>query len=365
MLKVEGLEAYPCRINTKDRLVAGPFTYTQYQTVIVKVTSGREYGLGEAMTRHTPEATALLLKDYFPRLLAGRDFERPEDAWKLVWQDLRTRGHTRGILVEALSAVDIALWDLYGKNVGKSIARLLSRQPARSVPVYAGSVFSSRGEISRQLEKVGSLGVDAVKVKIGFGVDKDITMLKKIRRSWGDFRTIADANGVYDKEHALRLAKGVGKLGLAWLEEPVASDDLEGYRSLAHNRLVRLGAGETWFASDFDTPVSEKLVDVIEPSVSRCGGIGTEWRVAGMAAGRGLKFAPMVGVNSAVSLAASLQVAAAAKNLYAVEFDPFDNPLVEGLAPEFPRVTNGRLPIPQEPGLGIDVDLAFLKKYAG
>lgn len=363
-LRVENIKTYPCKIKIRSRLTAGTFAYSYYQTVVVRVSSAGEYGWGEAMTRHSPEATAVLIKDFFRRQLSGREFDRPQEAWSYLWQELRARGHTRGILVEALSALDIALWDIYAKTKKKTIAGLLSAQAASKIPLYAGSVFSSRGAIPTQLETVRSFGIKVVKVKVGFGIEKDVALLKYVRALWDDLPIVADVNGAYDRKQALKLSEQCEKYDLAWLEEPVPADDLEGYRFLARRQSVPIGAGETWFVLDFEKPISEKIVEFVEPSVSRCGGIGIEREVAKQAAKRGLRFAPMVGLNSAVSFAASLQVAAASKNLFAVEFDPFGNPLLSELATNFPEIRDGFASLTTAPGLGIEPDLGFLERHA-
>ncbi|HLQ03477.1 MAG TPA: enolase C-terminal domain-like protein, partial [Nitrososphaerales archaeon] len=148
-----------------------------------------------------------------------------------------------------------------------------------------------------------------------------------------------------------------------WFEEPVPPDDLDGYRKISRDDdTLPLGAGETWFVSDFSQPIEEKLIDVVEPSVSRCGGMGVAWRVSRDAARRGIRFSPMLGMNSAVSLAASLQLAAAAKNLVGVEYDPFGNPLLNELSPGFPQLRAGKIQVPNGNGLGLEVDMTFVKK---
>ncbi len=358
-MTIESVEAFPVRVKMKDRLLAGTFRYEDYQSVLVKTVWNGVPGWGEAMTRFSAEATAGLVR-WVGHHLEGRDFPRPEAAWEDVYRQFRVRGQTRGIAMEALSGVEMSLWDAWGRTEGKSIAKLLSARSSASVPAYAGSIFESRGPIAEQIEWIKSLGLKGVKLKVGFGVATDTRLLAQARRRWGDGMMVADANGAYDTKSASKAMEKFERFRLAWLEEPVPSDDFDGYAAIAKGRKVKVGAGETWYAGDFARPISGGLVDVVEPSVSRCGGIACEARVAREASKRGIDFSPMVGANSALSLAASLQVAAALGSI-GVEYDAFDNPLVQQLAPGFPELSAGKIAVPSGPGLGVEVDPKFIK----
>ncbi len=361
-LRVESLNAFPIRIKRRDRLQGGSFAYGDYLSVIVRVSCDGETGWGEAMTRFSPKATASLIDDSFAEILDRKTFDSPGEAWRELWTSLRLRGHTRGIGVEALSGVEIAMWDAYGKLKREQIAKLLSSRSRFSIPAYAGSVFASRGPIGVQVEKAREAELRGVKVKLGFGTDRDLDMLRSARKAWSDGMLVGDANGAYDADSALKVCRRVGNLGLAWFEEPVAADDLNGYRKIAASTEVPIGAGETWFVDDFDHPLEEHLIDTVEPSVSRCGGIGVSWRIATKARKLGIGYSPMIGMNSALSLAASLHLAAASSNCRETEFDPYDNPLVSELCLGFPTLKGGELQVPRGHGLGVEVDFGFVKK---
>jgi len=361
-LRVESVRAFPIRLKLNDRLVGGTFAYSSYQTVLVKVTCNGESGWGEAMTRSDPRATALLVEEYLGPMISKKDFDSPRTAWRSMWDSLRVRGHTRGVDVEALSGVEIAMQDAYAKVRKSSIASLLSPRSTRTVPAFAGSIFSSRGSLKSQVEVARGLGLMGAKVKVGFGATRDLAILRRVKKSWEECSLVADANGAYDAVAALKMARELGELDLAWFEEPVPADDVEGYRRISRATHVRLGAGESWFVSDFALPLREKLIQVVEPSVSRSGGVRVAWNVSQMASVQGIDFAPMVGMNSAISLAASLQVAAASERLLGVEFDPFGNPLMTQLCPGFPSLEDGKLVVPRGRGIGVEVDEAFVKR---
>lgn len=360
-MKVETAEAFPIKIKAKDKLRAGSFTYTHYQTVLVRVVCDGEEGWGEAMTRFDPAATALMVR-YLVNNIVNRDFEGVQPAWDAVWRELRVRGHTRGVGVEALSGIEIALQDCVGKIRRKGISSFFSKEPAREVGAYAGPLFNSRGPLKAQVEEAKGKGLMGAKVKVGFGIEQDHRVLAAIRRDWRDGMIVADANGAYDATTALKACRAFEGLGLAWFEEPVLSDDWNGYSALKGSN-VTIGAGEAWFVGDFERPLRERLVGVLEPSVSRCGGIGVEMAVAEKAESAGIGFSPMTGMNSAISLAASLHVAAARKAV-GVEFNPFQNPLQTELVEGLSDPKAGKLSVPRGPGLGVKVDRRFVKAHS-
>jgi L-alanine-DL-glutamate epimerase-like enolase superfamily enzyme len=213
------------------------------------------------------------------------------------------------------------------------------------------------------VDAVKASGLSGAKVKIGFGPAEDARILKRVRSLLGDGLLVADANGAYDLRTAREACRMFADLDLAWLEEPLLSDDWEGYRKLRARNPVKLGAGESWFAGDFDETVGRGLVQVLEPSVSRCGGIGTELLVGRLAARRKLGFSPMTGMNSAISLAASIHVASTVPSL-GVEYNPFANPLQTDLAAGLPTPRSGKLRVPSGPGLGLEVDSSFVRRNA-
>jgi galactonate dehydratase len=198
-------------------------------------------------------------------------------------------------------------------------------------------------------------------VKIGFGIREDARILDTVRRRWPDGMLVGDANGAYDAKGAAKACVAFANLGLEWFEEPVLSDDFEGYASLK-GAPVRIGAGESWFPGDFQTPIERKLVGVVEPSVSRSGGLGVQIDVARRAAKRGISFSPMVGMNSILSLAASIHAAAVCESV-GVEYNPFPNPLQTELGEGLETPSNGTIRVPRGPGLGVSIDKRFVKKH--
>ena len=360
LMRVEEIRAYPLRIKAEEKLKGGTFSYEYYQSVVIRAVCDGVEGWGEAMTRFSPRATSLLV-DYIGAKLKGRKFESPLEAWKEVWRELRIRGHTRGTDVEALSGIEIALYDCLGRMKKMRLCEMLSGSAAKTVPAFAGSLFVSRGKTERQVEVARASGLVGAKVKIGFGAEKDRKIISEVRAKWPEAMLVADANGAYGVREAERACAMFKDLDLAWFEEPLLSDDWAGYVRLGKQKSVRIGAGESWFAGDLAAALEAGLVDVVEPSVSRCGGVGVEFQTGKLAAKRKVRFAPMTGMNSAISLAASLHIAAAVPTV-GVEYNPFRNPLQEDLATGIPEPSDGSIAPPGGYGLGVEVDRDFVRK---
>jgi len=360
-LKLESVEAFPVRLKIGEKLRAGTFAYSHYQTVVVRVEVDGVEGWGEAMTRFDPDATAIMVR-YLAKGMVGTEFEEVSQPWARAWRELRIRGHTRGTDVEALSGIEMALYDAVGHILGAPLGALFTRRPRRRVPAFAGSLFASRGRLEDQVDEAMSQGLAGAKVKIGFGVRDDLRTLEAVRRRWPDGMLVGDANGAYDAGGAAKACEAFTDLDLAWFEEPVLSDDLDGYARLRKTG-VRIGAGESWYVGDFRTPVEHGLVGVVEPSVSRCGGVGVQIDVARRAAMKGIEFSPMAGLNSILSLAASIHAASVCPSV-GVEYDPFPNPLQRDLGQGVGRPSKGTIEVPRGPGLGVTIDRSFLKAHS-
>ena len=360
-MKLESVEAFPIRLKVEENLRGGTFAYTHYQTVIVRVEVDGVEGWGEAMTRFDPDATALMVR-YLAKSVLGSEFQDVHQPWALAWRELRIRGHTRGTDVEALSGIEMGLYDALGQILGRPLGALFTRQPRRRVPVFAGSLFSSRGDLEDQVEEAKSRGLAGAKVKIGFGIRDDHRTLERVRRRWPDGILVGDANGAYDANDAAKACEAFADLDLAWFEEPVLSDDIEGYARLKKSP-VKIGAGESWYVGDFRGPVERRLVQVVEPSVSRCGGVGVQIDVARRAARKAISFSPMVGMNSVLSLAASIHAASVCGSV-GVEYNPFPNPLQTDLGNGIANPTGGAIEVPRGPGLGVVIDRRFVKKHS-
>ena len=218
--------------------LAEPFSYSQawYErrgAMLVEIIGeDGSSGWGEAFG--PPGLTAPIV-DYYRPLLIGADAFATELHWQNLYNRLRDHGQ-KGLAIEALSAVDIALWDLKGRHLGLPVHRLIGGPMRGRVQAYATGFYRKRTDdaVSYLLDEArrhADAGFSAIKLKLGFGIDEDIRLCRAIRRAVGQTITImVDANHAYDAIAAIRLGRQIEELDIAWFEEPVPPEDLDGYR---------------------------------------------------------------------------------------------------------------------------------------
>ncbi len=340
--------------------------YDEFAMVLVRVTTADGLtGYGEALARRGGQMTASAVESLLAPVLTGADAGDIGGLWVTMFERLRRWGHAGGVVVEAISGVDTALWDLAGKRAGQPVWALLHGAGRTQVPVYASSVYidSEAAMVAQALEQ-RERGFAAIKVKIGRpsedgGVRADLRALAAIREAVGEETELyVDANGAYDAATAIRAARTMEEIGIGWLEEPVPADDLDGYRRVHAMTSTPLAAGESVFAAaGFQRLLGEGLIDYVQPDLGRCGGITAAMQVSTLTDVAGKAFAPHTGFSGGISQLAALHVAAAAPRLATLEYMFIDNPVREIFAQGYPEAEAGFVRAPHGPGLGLDLDL--------
>jgi L-alanine-DL-glutamate epimerase-like enolase superfamily enzyme len=350
-------------------------TYTTFYAGLVQVTTDEGVtGVGECIVRRAPEVVATIVDRLLAPLVLGRDPWDVEGLWDEMLALLRRWGHSRGFVVEAMSGIDTALWDLLARSVGKPLYKFLGGAGRERVPCYISKVYFD--EIPRMAEEARAQvarGFRAVKVQIGWpasrGGDRaDVATVRAIREAVGpDVALMLDANGAYDVGTAVRVGRQLEELDVTWLEEPVPSDDLEGYAHLRKVIRIPLAAGETEFGLfGFRDLIARGGIDILQPEVARLGGITPARRLWALAHTHNLRIAPHTGFSGGVAHLAALHFAAATPNLMTYEYMGtryVENPLREIFTEPFPVPQEGTIPVPQAPGLGLDVDPEAVARY--
>jgi len=371
-MRVESVRAIPllAKLETPQRI--GLATFTQMSATLVEIRSDTGLvGYGECLGRYAPRIWAAIVEELLAPIVVGQDPFDTERLWQEMFRGLRSfSGHSRGMLVEGIAGVDIALWDLKGRATGLPLYALLGGAVRTTLDAYASSVMV--GDTRAMAEDAAALaarGFRALKVKIGTGVERDAEIVREIRRAVGDgVAVMIDANGAYRASEAIELIRRIEDCRLAWFEEPVVPDDLDGYARLRAATAVSLAAGEGEFtrygARDL---LARGVIDVIQPDVARSGGISETRKIADLAGAHHVAYAPHVGLSAAVCAAATLHLAAATTNFLTYECIYTTNPLRERLVlapvggPD--QLVNGQIPVPSGPGLGIELDRDVLAHY--
>jgi D-galactarolactone cycloisomerase len=340
--------------------------YDEFSLVLVTVrTEDGTTGHGEAIARRGPAMTAAAVSDLLAPELIGQDARNIGRLWLAMFDRLRRWGHAGGVVVEAISGVDCALWDIAGQAAGQPVWRLLHGAGRERVPVYASSVYIDTDEaMVLDAQQQVDAGFGAVKLKIGRGPERggirgDLRAVARIRDAVGpDVELLVDANGAFDAATAIRVARGLEELDVAWFEEPVAPDDLDGYARVHAMTAVPLAAGESVFGSiGFRRLIGEGLIDYVQPDLGRCGGITAATQIAALSFAHNRALAPHTGFSGGLSQVAALHLAAASPDLFALEYMFIDNPARDLFVDGYPRPEGGTLPVPSAPGWGLELDL--------
>ncbi len=340
-----------------------PMGHRAMAVVEVELEDGRR-GLGETWVNYPAwawrERAATVAEGVAP-LLVGRTLATPAEAHALLVAALHPLGRQWGApgpVHQAISGVDTALWDLAATHAGVPLAVLLGGTPLRrELPVYASSLGPDG--VAATAERCASAGHTAVKVKLGFGRDRDLENLRTARRVLGDgVRLYGDANQAWSLEEALAVVPALRDAGLEWLEEPLAGDDPGELAQLRHRGGLALATGENLYgAAAFAPYLRQESVDIVQPDLSKVGGPTEYLRVAALASASGTTVNPHL-YNGAVATAATLQVAAAVPATTTVEWDVRGNRLREAV--DHLLTDHGTVRVPDRPGLGVDLDLDAL-----
>ncbi len=368
-IAISDVIAHPltCTLTTPQR--TGHAEYSAVSMVLVEVrTDAGITGFGECLGRFGPTAYAEVIERLLRPLLVGTDALAIQANWRRMQRALS--GRSGGMLIEAISGIDIALWDIAGKVAGLPVHRLLGGMGRARIGCYGSSVnWLDDGVARADVEAFLAHGFQCIKVKLGRPSERAVARARLVREIVGPAIALsADANWAYSVDEAMIVGRALGELGYVWLEEPIIPEDIEGYRHLRRQLAIRLAAGESDFTAQHAAELlKDRLVGLIQPDVARAGGISETRRIYDFADVCHVQYAPHVGWSGAICLAASLQLAAAAPNFLMLEFMIYPNPLRDALTVE-PVVAEGRLPdgealVPQRPGLGVAINWDTVERY--
>lgn len=352
----------------------------QRSATLVRITSDDGFaGWGEAFAQGTepPEIAATAIEHALKPLVIGADPLEPAVLWHRMYNRTRDFGR-KGSVVAAISAVDVALWDLAGHYYRQPLSRLLGGAHRTRIRPYATGFYrmSGQGEAGRLAEEAvrhREAGFTAMKVKLGFGVDDDVAVMQAVAGALDDpaIELMVDANHAYGRAEALKLGRALEGYNLRWYEEPVVPEDVEGYAELRSRLSIPIAGGENEHTPyGFHALFKAGAVDVAQPDVGSCGGLTAARDIAAMAQAAGVAVNPHVW-GSAVAQAASIQLIASLPvphpSLFAkepiLEYDRSPHPFRQHLVADPPEIEDGMINVPDAPGLGVEVRMDTVERY--
>ncbi|MFN9278272.1 MAG: mandelate racemase/muconate lactonizing enzyme family protein [Betaproteobacteria bacterium] len=365
--------------------LAEPFAFSQgwvyhrSATLVEVQTDTGLVGWGEAFAQglEPPQVAAAAIEHALRPLVLGADPLDIEVLWHRMYHQTRDHGR-KGSVIAALSAVDIALWDLAGKHHGLPVHKLLGGAFRTRVQPYATGFYriKGQGERDRLVQEAHAhreAGFRLMKVKLGYGVDDDIQVIQAIALAvqGSDVMLMVDTNHAYGRAEALRLGWVLDEIGVRWYEEPVVPEDIDGYVELRARLRTPIAGGENEHTLyGFRELLGRHAVDIAQPDVGSCGGLTAARHIAVLAQAHGIEVNPHVW-GSAVAQAASLQLIAALPvthhSLYArapvLEYDRSSHPFRRELVTQPLELVDGMVEVPTGPGLGIEIRRETIARY--
>jgi L-alanine-DL-glutamate epimerase-like enolase superfamily enzyme len=324
-------------------------------------------GYGEGLTPVAPRAAASVVRDVLAPFLIGRDPLDTEPIWEILYSTNSSRGYTRGYQMIAISAVDIALWDLKGKILGPPVYKLLGGAFRDRIPLYTTGLMlnGSTEEVIDLAQEYYSTGFGAMKLKVGVDEKRDLEVVRALRETFGpDLKIMVDANGAYDPVMAIKIGRKFDALDVFWFEEPVSPEDIDGMAHVRESLDMYIASGECEYTKDgFRELFLRKAIDVCQPDIARAGGITECKKIAALAQTFHIHYAPHAW-GGAVCIAATAHLVLTLPNFLLMEFDRVPNPLRDELLLQPLTFKDGFLYIPDRAGLGIEPDEKALKKFA-
>ena len=370
-MKIADLKAYPTSfpIPPANRVALGIGTAVKRDAVVVKVSTDEGIvGWGEAHHGRAHTAVAKLIETTLRQLVVGMDAHDVNGVWEKMYRfQLASHGMGAGACL-AISGIDMALWDIRGKALRLPLYRLLGGR-RKPIPAYAGGVslgYQAPSQLIEEARKSIDAGYKAIKLRVGDSPKADIERMRAVRKAFGDELSIlTDANIGYRVDDVRRVMPAMDELGIGWLEEPFPAHDHRSYREARSFGRTPLAAGENHYTRfEFDRVIEDGAITILQPDLSKTGGITEALRIAALASAWKLPIHPhssMTGLNHA----ATIHFLAAIDNGGYFEGDvsranKFRDELVSN-----PGVIDrdGNVWPLEAPGLGLEVDEAFLSAH--
>lgn len=373
-MKIKSIESFILSDKLKESFYFSQWEYSERRICIVKVTSDTGHvGWGEG---YGPAGVIRAGIEHLTQFLIGQNPLEIETVWSIMYR--RTLDFARrGILVSAMSAIDVALWDLKGKILEQPVHLLLGGKKRNHIIPYAtGMYFTNGGKLTDVLSKearhYADLGFKAMKMKVGLGIEEDIEHVKIVREAIGpNINLMIDANHAYNLREAIHLAQAVEPYNIYWFEEPISPEYYEQYAELRTKTSIPIAGGECeYLRFGFQTLLQSKSVDIVQPDICATGGLTEAKRIAVLASVYGVEVVPHTW-GTGIAIAAATQFICnldtmpgrlKTPNCY-IEYDRTENGLRDELTSTKMLIENGEIKITDCPGLGFELNEEALHKY--
>ena len=386
-MKITSIKSHVLRYELEDELGYSQQYYKHRTAHLVEIeTDVGITGWGECFgPGNIALANKFIVEKVIQPLIKGENPTNKEYIWHKVYNSLRDSGQ-KGMPIQALSGIDIALWDILSKKANLPLYQLLGGKCNNQIPVYGYGMMLQKKPVEQLIElfqkeakEIKEKNFKAMKMKIGIGPKDDLKLVKAVREAIGDdYKLMVDANHAYNLSDALHVGKGLDEMNIYWFEEPVAPEDYEGYKELKKKLNTNIAGGEAEFTKyGWNQLIKNRCVDIAQPEVCGLGGITEYLKISALAQSN---FIPIVNHvwGSALSIAVNLHLLTSMPDMPGglfpskpmLEFDTTSkNKFITELAEEKFSIldqvknNNGFAKPLEGIGIGINPSKDFIKKY--
>ncbi len=388
-MKIARIETFLLKapLDSSEAFWSSQATFPERKCLLVRITTDSGLtGWGEAGQYGPAQPVDSQVHDVLAPLLLGREACQPAVHWERMYNHTRDFG-AKGSIIEAISGIDIALWDILGKSRQAPIYELMGGAHRTAVRAYATGLYYRGAEpptlaanlprLKEEAARWRDDGFPALKAKIGLlAPSEDVERIAFTRDVVGrDMLLMVDANHAYNAHVAVQVAKAIEPYNIYWFEEPVVPEDIEGYRQVKASTRIAIAGGECEHTRyGFARWFRERAIDIAQPDTCAAGGLTELQRISAMASAFHVQCMPHVW-GSGISVAAGLQILATLPpcphtamahppyNEPLLEWDAARNPLRTDLLTEPLPLAEGHVAVPQGPGLGVDVNEEALQRF--
>lgn len=387
-MRIKKIETFILRVPLGDKVFfSSQCAFPERNSLLVRITTDEGiYGWGEGGQYGPPEPVKVAIETVLAPLLIGKNPLDKDILWHQMYNHTKDFGQ-KGTYIEAISAIDIALWDICGKALNVSVSKLLGGRQRDAVEMYAtgcyyrGDQYLDLGKtleaLKEEAESYVNQGFRMLKIKLGLlSVEQDAKRVEAIRETVGDkIGIFADCNHSYNAYTAIRMGRILEANNVLFMEEPVLPEDIEGYKRVREKLDIAIAGGECEFTLyGFKRLISEGCLDIAQPDICCTGGLSEYLRIRAFAQAYATSVIPHAW-GSGIALSVALQALASTplephtanpiifQNEPMIEYDRNFNPLRDELLINNIRIEDGKVKVPDGPGLGVDVDMDILKKY--
>ena len=366
MTRIKRIQAFALSCPTPGGAVFAVGRSAKRDMVLVRIeTEDGIVGYGEAHHAQTPSTIAAFINDALGPSLIGMDAHETEAIWHKAYHHFIATHGPGAAAVIGLSGVDLALWDIKGKDLGQPVWRLLGGK-RRPIKAYAGGIslgFQPVEDLKREVEAFAERGYTFMKLRVGDTMEKDLERVSAIRDAFPHLTLAADAGTRYKTSDLHRIIEVCEAGKLAWLEEPFTPENLPAYERLKELTATPLAAGENHFTRrELRELISRQVIQFVQADCCKTGGITEILKIAAMADAWHLQFAPHTSA-SVLSTAASVHVLSVAPNAFIYEADVSAiNAFRDDLGSPF-EIVDGTITASDKPGLGVEINESLITKY--